>query len=464
MKDFLLSKILVGAAAGLGVFAIVVWLGADPTAEWSARRPGADMEGASAPAETAAPIEGVLTQSSGVASTLPGAWPRFRNANLDNISTDSVPLAAAWNGAPPLVWSLEMGEGHAGAAIVDGRVYVLDYDRPNSADALRCLSFDDGAEIWRYAYPVKVKRNHGMSRTVPAVTEEFLVAIGPKCHVTCLEPETGKLFWQIDLVGRFGTDVPPWYAGQCPLIDEGRAILAPGGRALLVAIDCRTGDILWETPNPDRWSMTHSSIVPMEFAGKRFFVYCASGGVVGVDAQSGAVLWKTKEWKIRIANVPTPVLVGGGRIFFSGGYEAGSLMMALRDEGGTLKAETLFRLGPDLFGSAQQTPVFYEGHLYGVRPDEQLVCLDLEGRVVWASGAAHKFGLGPYMIADGLIFVMNDSGLLSVVDATPAGYKLLDQADLLDGHDSWAPMALASGRMILRDLTRMVCVDLSVRE
>ena len=464
MKEFLLSKILVGAAAGLGVFTIVVWLGADPTAEWTARRPGADMQGAAAPTESATLGKGVLTLSSGVPSTLPGAWPRFRNANLDNISTDSVPLAAEWNDAPPLLWSLEMGEGHAGAAIVDGRVYVLDYDRTNSADALRCLSLDDGAEIWRYTYPVKVKRNHGMSRTVPAVTEAFLVAIGPKCHVTCVDPRSGELFWQIDLVGRFGTDVPPWYAGQCPLIDEGRAILAPGGTALLVAVDCKTGDLLWETPNPDRWSMTHSSIVPMEFAGRRFFVYCGSGGVIGVDAKSGEPLWKTKDWKIRIANVPTPVLVGDGRIFFSGGYEAGSLMMALRDEDGKLKTETLFRLGADVFGSAQQTPVFYEGHIYGVRPDEQLVCLDQGGRVKWASGAAHKFGIGPYMIADGLIFVMNDSGLLSVVEAAPGGYKLLDRADLLDGHDSWAPMALASGRMILRDLTRMVCVDLSVRE
>lgn len=464
MKEFFLSKILVGAAAGIGAFTIVVWLGTDRTAEWTARRPGADMQGVAAPTEAAAPKAGVLTLSSGVASTLPGAWQRFRNANLDNISTDGVPLASEWNESPPLLWSLEMGEGHAGAAILEGRVYVLDYDRPNSADVLRCLSLDDGAEIWRYAYPVKVKRNHGMSRTVPAVTDEFLVALGPKCHVTCLDPRSGEFFWQIDLVGRFGTDVPPWYAGQCPLIDEGRAILAPGGTALCVAVDCKTGAVLWETPNPDRWSMTHSSIVPMEFAGRRFFVYCGSGGVVGVDATSGETLWTTKEWKIRIANVPTPVLVGDGRIFFSGGYEAGALMLALRDDGGELKAETLFRLSADVFGSAQQTPIFYEGHIYGVRPDEQLVCLDQGGRVRWASGAAHKFGIGPYMIADGLIFVMNDSGLLSVVEAAPGGYKLLDRADLLDGHDSWAPMALASGRMILRDLTRMVCVDLSVRE
>ena len=50
------------------------------------------------------------------------------------------------------------------------------------------------------AIPVAVKRNHGMSRTVPAVTDKYVVAIGPKCDVSCLDPATGKPYWLIDLV------------------------------------------------------------------------------------------------------------------------------------------------------------------------------------------------------------------------------------------------------------------------
>ena len=43
-----------------------------------------------------------------------------------------------------MLWSIELGEGHAGAAVRDGRVYVLDYDRQAEADVLRCLSLADG--------------------------------------------------------------------------------------------------------------------------------------------------------------------------------------------------------------------------------------------------------------------------------------------------------------------------------
>jgi len=340
-------------------------------------------------------------------------------------------------------------------------VYLLDYDRDNKADVIRCMSLADGNDIWRYSYPVKVKRNHGMSRTVPVVTDEYLVALGPKCHVTCLDPVTGGFKWMINLVGEFNTTVPQWYAGQCPLIVDDKAIIAPGGDSLMMAVDCNSGEIVWKTPNPNEWKMTHSSIIPAEFMGKKMYIYCGSKGVVGVSAEDGAILWETNDWKISIATVATPVYLGDGLIFLSGGYNAGSMMLKLSMEDEKIVAKPLFSLDAKVFGSTQQTPIFYEGYIYGVRPDGQLVCLDLEGNEVWNSTGAEKFGLGPYTIINGLIYVMDDSGLLSVAKASPAGFTKLTQAQVLHGHDSWGPMAVAGRRLILRDMSKMICIDIT---
>ncbi len=65
------------------------------------------------------------------------------------------------------------------------------------------------------------------------------------------------------------------------------------------------------------------------------------------------------------------------------------------------------------------------------------------------------------MIAGGMIYVMNDSGLLTLAEARPDGYKQLAQSQVLSGHDSWGPMALAGGRLIVRDMTQMVCLDVA---
>ncbi len=461
----ILLGILVPAATAAACVAMLgVWLLGGPPIEVAERVPGTDRPpGTDTMQPTPSTAKPQLVQGDGVPAEVFGDWPRFRGRNLDGISDEFTPLAKSWpTEGPPHLWEIEVGEGYAAAAIWEGRVYVLDYDRRKKADVLRCLSLTDGKDIWRYSYPVNVKRYHGMSRTVPAVAEGAVVSLGPKCHVTCLEPKTGEFRWALDLVKDFGTRVPLWYAGQCPLLEGGRAILAPGGpEALLMAVDIQKGEILWRTPNPRGWQMTHSSVMPMEFAGKRMYVYCASGGVVGVSADDGAVLWETNAWKISIATVPSPVILGDGRIFLAGGYNAGSMVLQLKDAGGRITAEPTLRLEPKVFGAAQQTPIYYHGCIYGVRPSGELVCLDLEGNVVWTSGPEHRFGLGPLLIAGGLLYVMNDTGLLVMAEATPQGYKPLAQAQVLSGHDAWGPMAIAGGRLIVRDLTRMVCLNVA---
>lgn len=149
-----------------------------------------------------------------------GTWAAFRGDGTDVVA-DTTRLAKDWKGAAlPQLWEAAAGEGYAGAAIREGRVYLLDYDQGKLADALRCLSLADGKEIWRREYAVEVKRNHGMSRTVPAVGENVVVTLGPKCDVLCVDRETGDYKWGKDLVAEYGTKVPPWYAGQCPLIDK----------------------------------------------------------------------------------------------------------------------------------------------------------------------------------------------------------------------------------------------------
>jgi outer membrane protein assembly factor BamB len=159
--------------------------------------------------------------------------------------------------------------------------------------------------------------------------------------------------------------------------------------------------------------------------------------------------------------VPSPVDVGEGRVFLSGGYNAGSMMLQLKEEGGKWSVETLFRLKPTVFGATQQTPVFHQGHLFGIRPDGQFVCLDLSGKSLWESGAENRYGNGPFLFAGHFAFLMNDSGLLTLAEATTSGFKKIAQAKVLPGPDAWGPMALADGRLMVRDLTQMVCLEVA---
>lgn len=405
---------------------------------------------------------GTLVSGRGKPAQDQGVWNRFRGPDAANIAADTGLLRRFPDKGPDVLWKKRLGEGHAGAAVYRGRVYTVDYDREKKEDVIRCFSLENGEDIWAYSYYVKIKRNHGMSRTIPSVTSKYIVSIGPMCHVTCLDSKTGELLWKKDLVKEYGTTVPPWYTGQCPLIDGDAVILAPGGTdVLMVKVDIETGSELWSTDNPGSWEMTHSSPVFITVSGIRQYVYCASKGVAGVSAADGHILWKDTSWRINPANVPTPVSAGEGRILLTGGYGAGSRMIRLAVRGDTIKVREVFRCKPRVFGSEQQTPILYGKHVYGVIPSGELACITLDGKQVWRSGRSDRYGLGPYCIADGMIYVVNDQkGTLHLVEASPAGFREITRTRVLEGHDAWAPMALVSGRLILRDLHDMVCIDI----
>lgn len=400
-------------------------------------------------------------------------WPRFRGSDFDNIKKESVPLISKFEpNNPKIQWTVDLGEGHAGPSVYKGLVYVMDYDEKIKADMLRCFSLKDGKEVWRRWYNVNIKRNHGVSRTIPAVTDKYILSIGPRSHVMCLDRETGDLLWGIDVEKEYETQIPFWYTGQCPLIDDGKAIIATGGKAVMIAIDCKTGEKIWEIPNDHGLKMSHASIMPWEFGGRKMYVYSAVGGVLGIAADgedAGEVLWQSLKWGCSVV-APSPVCFPDGKIFLTAGYGAGSMVFQVDEKNGTFSIEKLYEYNPkDGLACEQQTPVVYDGMVYGIIPKDggalrnQFVCVDPSDfrNVIWSSGKTHRFGLGPYMIADGKFWILNDDGMLSIAQPNKTEFKLLDQIKVFEAHDAWAPLAIADGYLLLRDDHKMLCMDIS---
>jgi outer membrane protein assembly factor BamB len=399
------------------------------------------------------------------------AWPGFRGAQRDNCATWDGALRETWpTNGPPVRWQMTLGDGHAAPAVRDGRVYLLDYDEAREGDLLRCFALDSGRELWQRWYAVKTKRNHGISRTIPAVDDSCVVTLGPQCHVLCVTATNGAFRWGLDLVRQYGAKVPLWWAGQCPLLDAGEAVLAPAGRALLMGVDTATGKVNWETPNPEKWEMSHASVMIMTADGVRQFVYAAAGGIAGVAAdgpQRGHLLWQTKRFAPTVV-APSPVPLPDGRFFMTAGYGAGGVMFRIVRQQEQWQVQELFRTDRALFGCEQQTPVFRDGLLYAVLPNDagvhrqEFACLTLDGQLRWTSGSANRFGLGPFLSVNNRFLLLDDSARLSLMAADAQGCRLLARADLLPGtgRDAWGPMVFVDGLLLLRDSKHLLCLDL----
>jgi outer membrane protein assembly factor BamB len=400
-----------------------------------------------------------------------GKWPCFRGVKRNNRSESTTKISNNWcKKKPKPKWFITLlGEGHAAPAVLNGKVYLLDYDEKLKTDTLRCFKLKDGKELWRRWYKIKIKRNHGISRTIPAVTDKFVVTIGPKCQTMCVDACSGDFKWGIDMVRDLGAETPFWYTGQCPLIDKNVAILAPcGKKILMMGVDCETGKTVWTTPNDLKWKMSHSSIITAVVNGKKTYVYAALGGIIGVSAEKkdcGKILWKTTNWSVSVV-APSPVYLGDGKFLITSGYGAGGMLFYLDSKN---KINIIKKYPPQKgICSEQQTPVAVGNKIYSILPKDagrlrkRFACFSNDNceKPIWTSD--EKFGLGPYVFVDGKFLILDDDGTLSIINCNETPPVSLGKFQAIpNGHDAWGPIAVAGSKLLIRDLTRLYCYDLS---
>jgi outer membrane protein assembly factor BamB len=403
--------------------------------------------------------------AAGVASLLPAAqasdWTQFRGPDRNNISKETGLLRKWPAGGPKVLWSVPVTQGYAAAAIVGGRVYHHDYDEAKSEWCVNCRSLADGKLIWQFREAREVRPNHAITRTIPAVDSRFVCSLDPKAVLHCLDVKTGKQIWRKSLVTEYKATIPSWYNGQCPLQEADRLIIATGGAAIMVALDKSTGKELWRTPNAGQYMMSHSSVMPAVLGGVKQYLYGTLKGPLGVSAKDGKLLWEFGR-KFNVAVAPSPIAVDDERVFMTASYDAGSVMVRVRRTGDVFKAEAVFDMKNNEWNSEVHTPIVHQGHMFAVGKKKRglFTCLSFDGKEVWTSEGKASFGLGSFMMADGMFFVLDgDTGKLRLIEASTKGYNELASAQVLAGQEVWGPMALSDGKLVLRDLTKMICLN-----
>jgi outer membrane protein assembly factor BamB len=393
-------------------------------------------------------------------------WPQFRGPNRDGISAETGLLRAWPAGGPKVLWSTAVGQGYAAAAIHSGRVYFEDYDEASSDYLIRCLNLADGKELWRFKEGRRIRPNHAITRAVPATDGRYVFALDPKAVLHALDAATGREIWRKDLVQAYGSKIPPWYSGQCPLIEKDRVVIAPvGTSALAVALDKAAGKELWRTPNPDGWLLSHSSPMPGRLGGVDQYLFSVLEGTVGVAAADGKRLWHFP-FKFNLSVSPSPLVVDSERVYVTGPYDAGGAMFRVKKSGTGFMTEKVFVHAPMEWNSEVHTPIVFQNHMFAVGKKKRglFTCVGPDGKEVWTSEGRASFELGSFILADGMFLILEGkTGTLRLLEANTKEYKELASASILKGPDVWGPLALSDGKLVIRDLGRMVCLDLKAR-
>ncbi len=384
-------------------------------------------------------------------------WPRFQGADASLVASATGLLRSWPDGGPTVNWTIEVGEGFGGPSIAGGKVYLLDRDG-KSHDKLRVFDLASGRELWHYRYEAPGKVGYAGSRSTPTVDGQFVYTMGVFGHLHCFDTRTGRPVWIKHLGRDFGAPQPRWGFAQSPLVRGEHLIVSIRSRDVgVMALNKRTGEVVWKS-KPLGKSEAYCSPILTTLDEVEQVVVLHNRMLAGIDPSDGTVLW-TYEGFDGKRPIPSPTFLDGNRIFMTMGYKGGCAMVRVERQGGEFVVTELFRdrRSESKLGSA----VFYDGYIYSNSSDNRsgLHCLTPEGEIKWQTERSPSFDMGQLVIADGLIFILDGrSGTLRLAEATPDGYREIAAAKVLDGGKIWGPMALADGRLVLRDQKQMKCV------
>ena len=427
-------------------------------------------------------------------------WPRLGGPDASWISPETQ-LARNWAAeGPPVLWTVNVAEGFAGPSIYDGRVYVLDR-LADRQDVLRCLSLETGHEEWRLAYDAPGTLPYNGSRNVPTIEKDYIFTVGPFGQLHCIDRKRHTIIWKHHLVDDFKdqdldvreprtreetldrTQIPMWGLTQAPLVYRDTVIVAPQTRSTgLVAYEKATGKIRWRSGYIGRNWYSHVSPYLTTLCGVEQIIMLAQPSdpekspadappaiISSVAPSTGEILWTNQTPAPDKIPIAEPVRIATNQIFVTGGYGLGCFALEVSHPRSEWQTKIVFH--SRVVAGHIHSPVFYRDRIFVTSFKEHrgthtgLVCLQPDGQPVWQTGPELQFESGPFLIADGMAFVLNgrtgELALFALGDNAP---QLLSKAKVLDAKDgkAWAPMALSNGKLMLRDQHELKCLDVSL--
>src|SRR5208337_3542895 len=146
--------------------------------------------------------------------------------------------------------------------------------------------------------------------------------------------------WRKSLEKDFGGRCGGWMYSESPLVDGDRVVCTPGSaQGTMAALNKRTGAVLWQTKELTD-PAEYSSPVAAQIGGVRQYIQLTGEHVVGVQADSGQVLWRARRHG-ETATVPTPIFYEDD-VYVSSGYGIGCNLFHIAKAGSSYNAKQVY--------------------------------------------------------------------------------------------------------------------------
>lgn len=390
------------------------------------------------------------------------SWTNWRGPNHNGtIEVDD------WNPEallddPEILWEASVGKGHSQCAVLEGNLYTsgttiaIAGTDTTAEDKIYCLDAETGDEIWSYSYPSENISFPGI-RTSPVIDEGKLFTLSSKGDLYSFDAMSGNVVWKKNLTTDFNVIRPSWGFSGSPVIYNDMIILSAGENG--IAINKKNGRLIWASDLEIIGCLNSPYL--LEYNGKTYAIISDEKNVHCVDLETGE-----KKWSYKYSTQNDPIF-HDGKLFLSGDYRAGSVMLELTDgEPKELWKDRGMRGG-------FQNKVIVGNYAYGfaaVRNDNQLHCISLtDGKLQWTQDLDASYGA--LMAINNKLVVVNGQGKVIIAEADSSGLKSISAADVIPMADNtglsndrqcqcWIDPIMVDGKIYVKNnFGNLVCIN-----
>ncbi len=419
-------------------------------------------------------------------------WPEFRGEGRLGIWRETGVLQTFPGDGLKVRWRTPIKAGYAGPAVVDGRVFVTDWQPTSGMQGIeRALALDEatGDRLWTQAWDADyagISWEIGPGAT-PTVDDDRVYMLGRTGVLSAFAVDTGEILWRKDYGEDYGVDRMQWGFdwgfASAPLVDGDRLICFVGGPddARVVAFNKLTGEEIWRAL-PGGTDLGVAQPIIIEAGGARQLIVWNPEEVASLDPATGDVYWRQPYVVGGAMTIAVPVQVGA-QLFFTTFYD-GPMMLTLNQDrpAATIawKGSSQSEIRTEGLHGVLATPIIDGGYIYGICSYGQLRCLNAEtGERIWETQEAtveRRRWVSGFMVRNGdRVFLNNDRGDLIIARLSPSGYEEISRTHLIAPTSApgnrrelrfvnWVHPAYANKHIYTRNDDEIISVSMDVRD
>lgn len=379
----------------------------------------------------------------------------WRGENRSGIYNESNLLKEWPANGPSVLWELEgIGNGYGSPVISDNTLFVN--GEVDSVAYLFALDLQ-GKMLWKTDFGKDWMVNFIGSRSAPTVVDDLVYVASGMGDVACIEKDSGTLKWKINMLEKFEGKNTRFGYSQSLLVDGDLVFAAPGGAENnVIALDRFTGETKWTCPGVGEISAYCSPLL-LEFPTRNVLVTFSDNALMGIESQTGRMLWTHVQDTLCDINGNTPIYENG-YLYYVTGCGNGTVKLKVSEDGGQI---TEMWRNKDL-----------DNIMGGVVKMNDKIIASGHRKKLWKSVDANTgenrdtldFGRGATIAADGLVYCYNEKGEVGLVKVNPDNLELVSQFKVTKGtKEHFAQPVINNGVLYIRHGDALLAYDIKAK-